>query len=84
MRKRASLQEEVMKSNCFWQIPQFKKFRIIFEDSAIMVGASEDKQYQTFRKDNPYITFSEKEALEAFLNFQPAPETSLVMTAESI
>jgi hypothetical protein len=73
-----------MKNNCFWQIPQFKKFRIIFEDTAIMVGASEDHRYQTFRKDNPSIRFSEKEALEASLNFQIAQETSLLMMAENI
>jgi hypothetical protein len=73
-----------MKSNCFWQIPQFKKFRIIFEDASILVGATEENQYQIFRKDSPYLRFSEQEALEISLDFQAARETSPGIMAESI
>lgn len=72
-----------MKSNCFWQIPQFKKFRIIFEDACILVGATEENQYQTFRKDSPYLRFSEQEALEISLNFQVAEGKSPGLMVES-
>lgn len=64
-----------MSNRFFWQVPQCKKFRVIFEDSDIMVGASDDDKYQTFRKDSALIGFSEHEALEQSLallaNFEP-------------
>lgn len=58
-----------MNGRFFWQVPQCKKFRVIFEDSDIMVGASDDNKYQTFRKDSGLIGFSESEALEQSLSF---------------
>jgi hypothetical protein len=58
-----------MNGRFFWQVPQCKKFRVIFEDSEIMVGASDDNKYQTFRKDSDLIGFSEREALEQSLSF---------------
>lgn len=58
-----------MNGKFFWQVPQCKKFRVIFEDSEIMVGASDDNLYQTFRKDSAFVGFSEREALEQSLSF---------------
>jgi hypothetical protein len=66
-----------MRSKFFWQVPQCKKFRIIFEDEDIMVGASDDNNYQTFRKDSSFIGFSEQEALEQSLTFLVTQETDM-------
>ena len=69
-----------MRSKFFWQIPQCKKFRIIFEDDDIMVGASDNNVYQTFRKDSSLIEFSEQEALEHSLSFLIAKENDMGMS----
>lgn len=61
----------------FWQIPQCKKFRLIFEDDEILVGESIDHCLQTFRKDSQFIGFSEKEALEQSLGFLATKEIML-------
>jgi hypothetical protein len=66
-----------MKSKVFWQVPQCKKFRIIFEDEDIMVGVSDDNNYQTFRKDSKFIGFTEQEALEQSLTFLVSNEKDM-------
>ena len=58
-----------MTDKYFWQIPQCKKFRVIFEDDEVLVGESNDHEYQTFRKDSQFIGFSERESLEQSLGF---------------
>jgi len=73
-----------MDSKYFWQVPQLKRFRVIFEDADILVGASDENQFQAFRQDNPYIKFSEKEAREAARDFEVAVETSLVIMLECL
>ena len=66
-----------MNSKFFWQVPQCKKFRIIFEDEDIMVGVSDDNNYQTFRKDSNFIGFTEQLALEQSLTFLVAKENDM-------
>ena len=66
-----------MNSKFFWQVPQCKKFRIIFEDEDIMVGVSDDNNYQTFRKDSNFICFTEQQALEQSLTFLVAKENAI-------
>ena len=70
---------KIMRSKFFWQVPQCKKFRIIFEDEDIMVGVSDDNKYQTFRKDTNFIGFTEQEALEQSLTFLVAKESTVSM-----
>ena len=69
-----------MNSKFFWQVPQCKKFRIIFEDEDIMVGVSDDNNYQTFRKDSNFIGFTEQQALEQSLTFLVAKENDMGIT----
>jgi hypothetical protein len=66
-----------MTNNYFWQIPQCKKFRIIFEDDEMVIGEASDREYQTFRKDSQFIGFSEQEALEQSLGFLATKEIFL-------
>ncbi|MCU0238295.1 MAG: hypothetical protein MUC29_02555 [Pyrinomonadaceae bacterium] len=57
-----------MKKRYFWEKANLKKYRIIFENEEIIVGASRRNKYRTFRKDTGLIAFSRREILETKLS----------------
>ena len=56
-----------MNRRYFWQIPACIKYRTVFEDRETITGASETNEYRLFRKDTGKICFSEREALQSFV-----------------
>ena len=53
-----------MKGRYFWEKRTLKKYRIVFETSEIVVGATKKNKFKTFRKDTEKIAFSRREVLE--------------------
>jgi hypothetical protein len=53
-----------MNHRFFWQVPEYIKFRVVFEDGEIILGATENNEYRLFRKDTNRIVFSICEALD--------------------
>ena len=51
-----------MNRRYFWQIPELNRFRTVFEDSEIVLGADGDNQHRLFRKDTGKVCFDEQEA----------------------
>lgn len=56
-----------MNRRFFWQVPEYIKFRIVFEDAETILGATENNEYRLFRKDTNQIVFSICAALEMSL-----------------
>jgi len=56
-----------MNRRFFWQVPEYIKFRIVFEDAETILGATENNEYRLFRKDTNQIVFSICAALEMCL-----------------
>lgn len=52
-----------MNRRTFWLIPEFTKFRTIFENAEIILGVSDDNERRLFRKDTGKICFDERKAL---------------------
>ncbi|HEY0049910.1 MAG TPA: hypothetical protein VGB68_11520 [Pyrinomonadaceae bacterium] len=53
-----------MNRRYFWQVPEYIKFRIVFEDAETILGATANNEYRLFRKDTSQIVFSICEALD--------------------
>jgi hypothetical protein len=53
----------VMTRRYFWQIPEFIKYRTVFETDDTVLGANENGEHQLFRKDTGKICFDERVAL---------------------
>jgi hypothetical protein len=53
-----------MNRRFFWQVPEYIKFRIVFETDETILGATDDNEYRLFRKDTNQIVFSICEALD--------------------
>ncbi|HEX8737722.1 MAG TPA: hypothetical protein VF721_20485 [Pyrinomonadaceae bacterium] len=53
-----------MNRRFFWQVPEYIKFRIVFETDETILGATGDNEYRLFRKDTNRIVFSICEALD--------------------
>jgi hypothetical protein len=53
-----------MNRRFFWQVPEYIKFRIVFEDAETILGATENNEYRLFRKDTDRIVFSICRALD--------------------
>ncbi|HLM02691.1 MAG TPA: hypothetical protein VK400_16680 [Pyrinomonadaceae bacterium] len=53
-----------MNRRFFWQIPEYIKFRIVFEDEETILGATDDNEYRLFRKDTNQIVFSICKAID--------------------
>jgi hypothetical protein len=47
----------------FWQIPDFIKFRTVFENQDTILGINERGEHKLFRKDTGCISFDERAAL---------------------
>lgn len=56
-----------MNRRFFWQVPEYIKFRTVFEDAETILGATENNEYRLFRKDTNRIVFSICEAMEMCL-----------------
>jgi hypothetical protein len=52
----------------FWQVPEWTRFRTVFEDGEIILGVNEKNEHKLFRKDTGSITFDEREALQQRLS----------------
>ncbi len=51
----------------FWQIPEFIKYRTVFENAETVLGANENNEHRLFRKDTGVVCFDEKTALRHHL-----------------
>lgn len=51
----------------FWLIPEFTKFRTVFENEETVLGIGEDREHRLFRKDTGRVCFDEREALQCSL-----------------
>lgn len=52
-----------MNRRYFWLIPEFTKFRTVFENEETVLGVNSDHEHRLFRKDTGKICFDEHEAL---------------------
>ena len=52
-----------MNRRYFWLIPEFTKFRTVFETAETVLGVNGDNEHRLFRKDTGKICFDEREAL---------------------
>lgn len=53
----------LMNQRYFWLIPEFVKFRTIFETEETVVGVNNENEHRLFRKDTGRICFDERQAL---------------------
>ena len=47
----------------FWQVPDFIKFRTVFENADTVIGVNDNNEHRLFRKDTGCINFDERAAL---------------------
>jgi len=52
-----------MNRRYFWLIPEFVKFRTVFETTETVLGVTNENEHRLFRKDTGTICFDEREAL---------------------
>lgn len=52
-----------MNRRYFWLIPEFTRFRTVFETDETVLGVNEENEHRLFRKDTGVISFDEREAL---------------------
>lgn len=52
-----------MNRRYFWLIPEFTKFRTVFETAETVMGVNDENEHRLFRKDTGKICFDEREAL---------------------
>ena len=52
-----------MNRRYFWLIPEYVKFRTVFETDETVLGVNGDNEHRLFRKDTDRICFDEREAL---------------------
>ncbi|HMS43841.1 MAG TPA: hypothetical protein PKE69_26665 [Pyrinomonadaceae bacterium] len=75
-----------MNRRTFWLIPEFTKFRTIFENAEIILGVSDDNERRLFRKDTEKICFDERKALAicvaALIRDAPEKESFLINKRE--
>ena len=67
----------VMTQGYFWQVPELTKFRTVFENADVVLGASSDNQRRLFRKDTGRICFDEREAKRLSVNSIMTEEAAL-------
>lgn len=54
-----------MNRRFFWQIPEFIRYRIVFEDRETILGVNECNEHRLFRKDTGKILFAENNLSES-------------------
>jgi hypothetical protein len=52
-----------MNRRYFWLVPEFTKFRTVFETADTVYGVNDENEHRMFRKDTGKISFDEREAL---------------------
>jgi hypothetical protein len=52
-----------MNRRYFWLIPEFTKFRTVFETAETVLGVNDENEHRLFRKDTGKISFDERDAL---------------------
>ena len=52
-----------MNRRYFWLVPEFTKFRTVFETAEAVYGVNDENEHRLFRKDTGKISFDEREAL---------------------
>jgi hypothetical protein len=52
-----------MNRRYFWLIPEFTKFRTVFETDETVLGVTDENEHRLFRKDAGNVCFDEREAL---------------------
>lgn len=52
-----------MNRRFFWLIPEFTKFRAVFENAETILGVNEANEHRLFRKDTGKVCFDERQAL---------------------
>ncbi|HEX8368987.1 MAG TPA: hypothetical protein VF604_10640 [Pyrinomonadaceae bacterium] len=72
-----------MNRRFFWQVPEYIKFRIVFEDAETILGATENNEYRLFRKDTQQIVFSICEALDVCFASLMTQESESLTEAEA-
>lgn len=72
-----------MNRRFFWQVPEYIKFRTVFETDETILGATDDNQYRLFRKDTNQIVFSLCEALEISLTARRENESESLPPQEA-
>jgi hypothetical protein len=72
-----------MNRRFFWQVPEYIKFRIVFETDETILGATDDNEYRLFRKDTNQIVFSICEALDRCYASLVAQESEALMEIEA-
>jgi hypothetical protein len=72
-----------MNRRFFWQVPEYIKFRIVFEDAETILGATENNEYRLFRKDTSRIVFSICEALDVCFASMMARESESFAAVEA-
>ncbi|MDQ3802092.1 MAG: hypothetical protein M3384_21920 [Acidobacteriota bacterium] len=73
-----------MNRRFFWQVPEYIKFRIVFEDAETILGATENNEYRLFRKDTDRIVFSICRALDICFGSVAAKEPPVSLTEKRI
>ena len=63
----------------FWQVPEFIKFRTVFEDAETVLGVNDNNEHKLFRKDTEKISFDERAALTRRLAEISEPEFETVL-----
>lgn len=66
-----------MTQRYFWQVPELNRFRTVFEDADVVLGAGSDNQKRLFRKDTGIICFDEREAKRLCVDSIMEDETAL-------
>lgn len=63
-----------MNRRIFWLIPEFVKFRTVFETAETILGVNDRNEHRLFRKDAGKICFDESDALRLSINKLSEPE----------
>ena len=64
-----------MNRRYFWLIPEFTKFRTVFENEETVLGVGDDREHRLFRKDTGRVCFDEREALQRSIAALAVKET---------
>lgn len=48
----------------FWQLPEFIRYRIVFENAETVLGVNDNREHRLFRKDTSRILFAENNSTE--------------------
>ena len=64
-----------MNRRFFWQIPEFIRYRTVFEDRETVLGVNDQNERRLFRKDTGRVLFTEHRSSESESVPPPEKET---------